>query len=368
MIPVSPPADWLLVIGSYTEPYGAFRAVGEGVSLVRPGADGQLELLDQLPVPNPSYLKVDHGRVRATLETDDARAGVATIEVSGGRLVLAGTMPSPGRIVCHLDISPDGQWLGGACYGSGEVFTRRLADGRPIAQSGATLGRRGSSVNPERQASAHPHAVRFSPDGRWLVVPDLGTDEVTAYPFDAATGTLGEAVKIWRSAPGSGPRLVLFSPDSRYVLLVHEISSEVISLAWEDGTLTEIGRLSSLGDWPFAGTNTAAGLRWHPDGHSFGVSNRGAHAITLFDFDPATGRIAARQQVPSGGEKPRDFEFTPCGNFLIASNQNSDSLVVYSLVVYSLACGRAEDTGQHLAVRSPSCVRVHGPCEVYLTS
>jgi len=356
MVPVSPPADWLLVVGSYTEPYGAFRAVGDGVSLLRLGADGRIELLDQLHISNPSYLKIDRGLVRATLETDDARAGVATIEVTGNRLRLVDVMPGPGRIVCHLDISPDGRWLAGACYGSGEIFTRRLDDGRPIAPSGVTILRSGSSINPERQASAHPHAVRFSPDGKWLVVPDLGTDEVTSYPFDATSGQLGAATKIWRSAPGSGPRLVLFSPDGRHVLLVHEISSEVICLDWQDGEMREIGRLSSLGDWPFGGINTAAGLRWHPDGRSFGISNRGAHAITLFDFEPATGRIAARRQLSSGGEKPRDFEFTPCGNFLVASNQNSDSLVVYSL-----AGGQAEDTGQRITVRSPSCVRVLGP-------
>jgi hypothetical protein len=51
MQPLSQPTDWLLVAGSYTEPYGGFRAVGDGLSLLRLAADGDIALIDQLLMP-----------------------------------------------------------------------------------------------------------------------------------------------------------------------------------------------------------------------------------------------------------------------------------------------------------------------------
>lgn len=356
MQPLSQPTDWLLVAGSYTEPYGAFRAVGEGVSLLRLTADGDIALIDQLDMPNPSYLRVAPGRLYATLETDDQRAAVAVVELRDNRLVLRQQVMSPGRIPCHLDIHPAGDWIAGTCYGTGEVFVRRLGgDGLVMAESGMTIRREGHSVDPERQTSAHPHAARFSPDGNWLVVPDLGTDEVATYGFDAATGCLGTEPAVLKAPAGSGPRLALFCRDANYLLVVREMASEVASHAWDGGRLTEIAALSTLSPH-YAGHNTAAGLRWHPDGETFAVSNRGADTIALFTLDAATGAIAPRGAVSSGGRKPRDFEFTPCGNYLIASNQSGDCLAVYAL-----ASGTPVDTGRRFALRSPSCIRVFGP-------
>lgn len=357
MIPVSEPnADQLFVVGSYTTPYGPFRAIGEGVSLMRLSSDGEISLVDRLALPNPAYLRPDgQGRVYAVLETDDARAGIAAIALDGDalRLRLEQSIASPGAIPCHLDIHPGGGWLACACYGSGHVFTRRILAGGRLADGGTVIRRQGSSVNPQRQNAAHPHAARFSPDGKWLAVPDLGTDEIACYPFDATGGALaGESARLWKSPPGSGPRLVLFSPDGQYLLAIKEIASEISSLTWKTGRLEEVCSVSCL-TGGFSGANTTAGLRWHPDGRTFAVSNRGANTIALFRFDAGDGRVAPLGAVPSGGVKPRDFDFTPCGRWLIAANQDGDSLVVFAVEPDRLAA-----SGIRHAVRSPSCVRM----------
>lgn len=355
MQPLSQPTDWLLVAGSYTEPYGGFRAVGDGLSLLRLAADGDITLLDRLDLPNPSYLRVAPGRLYATLETDDQRAAIAVVELRDHRLVLRQQVMSPGRIPCHLDIHPSGNWIAGTCYGTGEVFVRRLAgDGLIMAESGTTIRREGHSADPERQTSAHPHAARFSPDGNWLVVPDLGTDEIASYAFSSETGFLATEPRLLKAPPGSGPRLALFCRDARYLLVVREMASQVTSHAWNAGVLTEIESRSTLPPH-FAGHNTAAGLRWHPDGETFAVSNRGADTIALFSLDDATGGIAPIGAVASGGRKPRDFEFTPCGNYLVTANQNGDSLAVHAL-----STGMPVDTGRRFPLHSPSCVRVLG--------
>lgn len=360
MIPVSSQVqEHLLVVGSYTESYGPFRAEGEGISLVRLSSSGQLELLDCLALPNPSYLRPNGAsQLYATMETNDTRAGVALIGLDrkAMRLEHRSQTASPGTIPCHLDLHPNGQWIAGACYGSGEVYLRALADdGTLLKDSGSTVQHLGRSVNPQRQTTAHPHASRFSPDGNWLIVPDLGMDQVVSYPFDPDTGALGQQPRRWIAPPGSGPRLPLFSRDGRHLVLVKEMASEVSSFEWNDGILQEVCSISALLDG-FSGPNTTAGLRWDATGTSFAVSNRGSNSLSLYHFDNSDGRVTPWCSIPSGGEKPRDFEFSPCGRWLITSNQNGDSLVVYAL-----GGDRPVDTGHRLPVRSPSCVRVLPP-------
>ncbi|CAH1670862.1 lactonase family protein [Chelatococcus asaccharovorans] len=349
-------AECLFVVGSYTESYAEFRAAGEGISLVRLGEDGDLSLVDRLSgLPNPSYLKpFAKDRFLAALEVDDARNGIATIALDrdAGRLRLLDREAAPGRVLCHIDLDPTGRWLAGACYRSGHVFTRAIDPQGRIGEAGSVVERHGASIHPTRQTAPHPHAVRFSPDGRWVVVPDLGSDEITCYPF--SEGHLDRAPALaWRPPAGSGPRLVHFSRDGRHLLVIHELASEVSSLRFHDGRLEAVARLSTLFT-PFQQENTAAGLHWHPTRSSFAVSNRGANAITVFDFDETSGAISPRFDIPSGGDKPRDFAFSPCGRWIVAANQNDDTIILWDI---DWKEGRGRDTGYRVEAGTPSCVR-----------
>jgi len=340
------------VVGSYTEPYGPFRAIGDGISLVSLHPTGKLATLAHLALPNPAYLRpLSADRIAVAIETDDERASIALVRVEADALELEDRIAAPGRIPCHVDLHSSGRWLAGACYGTGEVFALPLTGGRLQPDRMVSTRHAGSSVHPVRQTGPHPHAARFSPDGAWLIVPDLGTDKIAVYPFDETAGPDFSKPSFWPAPAGSGPRLPLFSLDGGHVVLVEEIASRLVSLRWNDGRLSECQRISSLIE-PFPGENTAAGLRWHPSGHLIGVSNRGADAISLFAFDPETGRLTPWHQIPSGGVKPRDFEFSSCGTWLITTNQNGDCLAVYSIEQNEI-----RDTGERLTVRSPSCIR-----------
>ena len=357
-------ADHLFVVGSYTESYAEFRAAGEGVSLVGLGEDGHLALVDRLGgLPNPSYLKpFAKDRFLAALEVDDARNGIATITIDrdAGRLRLLDRQEAPGRVLCHIDLDPTGRWLAGACYGSGHVFTRAIDAQGHIGMAGSVVERHGGSIHPTRQTAPHPHAVRFSPDGRWVVVPDLGTDEIACYPFHEGQLDLAPPLSpplalplAWRAPAGSGPRLVHFSRDGRHLIVVHELASEVSSLRFRDGRLEAVARLSTLYR-PCPRENTAAGLHWHPTRSTFAVSNRGAHTVTFFDFDEASGAISPWFDIPSGGDKPRDFAFSPCGRWIVAANQNDDTIILWDI---DWKEGRGRDTGFRVKLGTPSCVR-----------
>ena len=347
----------LLAVGSYTESYAAFPARGEGLSLVVMRPDGSLAREHLLALDNPAYLRHDPSRdlLYVALETGEA-AAIATVAIdrAARRYMPRGETRLPGAALCHLDLSPDARWIAGACYNSGHVLLRRIgADGIPVQESGSSLRRQGSSIHPQRQTMSHPHAARFSPNGRWLLVPDLGTDDLACYAVDG-TGRLQAPARSATMPPGSGPRLVLFASSGGHVLLVHELSCTVSSHAWGDGALSPVMQGPALST-PRPESNTSAGLRWHPSGRLFAVSNRGADTITLFRYEPASGRFAVCCEHPSGGAKPRDFEFMPCGRFLVCANQDGDSLVTLRV---DAERGTLAETGHSLAVRTPSCVRV----------
>ena len=91
-----------------------------------------------------------------------------------------------------------------------------------------------------------------------------------------------------------------------------------------------------------------------PNRRVFGVSNRGDNTVSFFHFDPNDGRVEAWCDVPSGGSKPRDFEFSRCGRWLLITNQDSDLVSVTSIETIS---ERRLDGAFRINVCSPSCIR-----------
>ncbi|MDE0303809.1 MAG: beta-propeller fold lactonase family protein [Albidovulum sp.] len=351
--------SYRLAVGSYTESYGDFRARGNGISIVDLSDEGAFRHAGSMFLPNPSYLRHSeiHDRVYATIETPDSRAALASLELPrpGARLRVSARISVEGRLPCHIDLHPLGRWIACACYDTGNVLVKALSDrGDFDPHSGGEILRTGSGPHPVRQTKSHPHGANFSPDGRWLLVPDLGTDELAAYPFDPHTGAFGMPL-TWRAPAGSGPRTLAFSNCGHSIALVSELSSEVSSLQWRNGAVEERTRLSSRGSAEASNgtSNTASGLRMHPDGIHFGVANRGDDSISIFRLEPRTGSIQRRLTFPSGGRKPRDFGFSPCGRWLVSANQDSDSCILFEVDFQSVPVVQRVAM---VAVRSPSSV------------
>ena len=61
------------------------------------------------------------------------------------------------------------------------------------------------------------------------------------------------------------------------------------------------------------------------------ASNRGHDSIARFAIDPARLTLSPPVFTPAGGRKPRSFALDPTGKWLVAENQDSGSLVVFSV-------------------------------------
>ncbi|MCU0493417.1 MAG: lactonase family protein [Chloroflexaceae bacterium] len=315
---------------------------------------------------NPSFL-VLHPRkpvLYAVSETGLASDGVAG---SVWALRLAGDpptftplnqQPSGGDWPCHLSLDPSGNWLFVANYGSGSVVVLPVQADGSLGTMTDLVQHQGSGPNAARQEAAHAHSATPSPDGRFVIVADLGLDQLVVYRFDRQAGRLTPH-QVTATRPGAGPRHVVFHPNGRCVYLANELDNTVSLYDYHaaNGTLRERQTLPTLP--PAAPENTVADIHLAADGGRLYVSNRGHNSLAVYDV-AGDGGLTALAFPPCGGAWPRNFALAPGGRWALVANQHSGAVATLPLL------GAAPGVGQavaRLAVAGASCVRFAGANE-----
>ncbi len=211
-------------------------------------------------------------------------------------------------------------------------------------------------MDPRRQTHAYAHAIVPDPTNRFVLVPDLGLDQLFVYRFDEQTGALTPNTPAFAAiAPGSGPRHVRFHPNGRWVYLINEMASTIVAFAWDarQGTLAPMQAISTL-PADFHGVSACAELELHPNGKFLYGSNRGHDSLAVFAIDQDTGRLTPVEHTASGGKTPRNFAFDPSGKWIVLTNQDSSNAVVFRV---DADTGRLTRTGEPVPVPSPFCER-----------
>ncbi|MCU1318013.1 MAG: pgl 2 [Candidatus Acidoferrum typicum] len=275
------------------------------------------------------------------------------VEPKSGKLTLLNQRPSLGEDPCYLSFDKTGKYVLVANYSSGTIAVFPiLADGR-LGEHTALLKDQGATgPNKQHQEGPHAHWIETSPDNRFVLVADLGLDEVLVYKFDATSGTLTPNEPAFaRLKAGSGPRHAVFYPNGKFVFAVSELNSTATSFAYnaKKGTLKETGTASTLPPG-FSGRNDVAEAAVHPNGEFLYVSNRGNDSIAILSIDAGNRTLAPAGGVPTGGKEPRHFAIDPSGKYLLAENQFSNSVVVFKI---DPATGGLTPTGQVVEVPSP---------------
>lgn len=284
-------------------------------------------------------------------------AAAYAIDLGTGNLSELNRASTSGRGASHVAVNSEATVLAAVNYGDGNTVTVALeADGR-LGKPVANMPHAGSSVHPTRQGEPHPHSANFTPDGRFVIVPDLGTDELVSFSVDPQTADLGRTPDPQvRMEPGSGPRHMTFHSNGRWAYVINELASTVAVMHYqaETGLLEHVQTISTLPEGYEGPDNTTAEVLVHPNGSFLYGSNRGSNTIAVFSIDPGDGQLEAVERVPTGGDWPRNFRLSPDGRFLLVANQRSDSVHVFSV---DTGTGRLSPTGDSVTVPSPMCVR-----------
>ncbi len=229
---------------------------------------------------------------------------------------------------CHVICDTDHRFAILSNYGGGFASVFGIEDGFNLTPCVSRLVQK-DEQEPER--ISHVHQAIFSPDGKYLVITDLGLDRVVFYDFDSASG-VGEMSHIVKMPSGSGPRHTVFdTSDGRgeYFYTVCELSSEVAFCKFdENGVPLYLHSLSTLSLPSFtsgADKSYCAAIRMTPDGKII-VSNRGENTLAVFDASEPRFAYA----VECGGDFPRDFAFTSDGKYILCANQKSGTLDLFA--------------------------------------
>jgi len=350
---------------------------------------------------NPAFLRVHPTKplIYAATETILAHGEIVTLEFApaqGPNLTTTGRQSSHGASTCYLTLtSPaEKQWLLAVNYwdsvisvlpalpdGSLEAVSCVLPPPMPVRARGLEDHLR------DRQSEPHAHAVVLDPCfGRLAFVPDLGTDVVRTYVLNPEDGSLTPAGSVACAPQGTGPhgpRYIEFDPARLVAYVVNELSSTVsvfkfcqVSAAaaihaatgisfGKTGPVLELIQVVSTLEAPNPGLapaalppkrNTCGRIAVAPNGAFVLVSNRGDDSIACFAIErtePGLPRLRTAVVTKTGGATPRHFQFACGGSFVIAANQDSDSLTVFK---FCKDTGALASTGKHYACPSPNFV------------
>jgi 6-phosphogluconolactonase len=265
---------------------------------------------------------------------------------------------------CHCTVDPQGRYLLVATFGGGSVHLfELLADGSLRAERDRHV-HTGSSAHPQRQTAPHAHAVAIAPGGRFVLVPDLGTDQVWVYEVDATAFRLVPRLDLRiEQPPLSGPRHLAFSPDGRFAYLINEMSATVAVFGWngDTGVLAPLQTVDLLAE-DFAGLRSGAAIMNHPDGRHLYATTRshgssglpvapGLDRLVWFAVDSATGLLTFAGRTESGGGIPRAIALSPDTNRLYIGHQCNGVITEFAL-----ADGTPINTGRVIATPVPVCL------------
>lgn len=264
-------------------------------------------------------------------------------------LELLDTEDTFGDHPCYLSLDAKEEILVVGNYSGGNFSAYKINNG--VLDHVQTYQHEGQSIDPARQEKAHVHSTVFHPNGKQLLVGDLGTDKIHLYDFNPtfAVPFNNSNPAYLEIAAGSGPRHLAIHPNGSPVYLIHEMTAELGVYRYESGSLSKI-QVLPLTHEDFVGNVGAAEIRISPDEKFLYASNRGdANEIIVFEIGK-TGELTFVERIKTGGETPRNFVITSDGKFLLAANQGSDSIIVFER---NLKTGKLKKTGAETKFHKP---------------
>ncbi|TDE94244.1 lactonase family protein [Occultella glacieicola] len=232
---------------------------------------------------------------------------------------------SGGAGPCHLLVHPQGHWLYASNYGDGSLGAIALTEAGDVSDHVVSLPHAGSGPVSGRQDGPHAHSANLSAGGEFLIVADLGTDQLRAYPLDM--GRPDPEPILTDLPPGTGPRHLVVAGD--FVYVAGELSGEVLVLAWDsDGGRGEVIQRVAASTLPgrSADVHQLSHLLAHRDSLVVGV--RGADAISTFSVSEDGSHIELTGEVVTAAW-PRHHEIV--GSELLVAGERADEVAIHPI-------------------------------------
>ncbi|MGQ7946983.1 lactonase family protein [Flavobacterium sp. WC2509] len=305
-------------------------------------------------ISSPSYVSLSKdGKYMYAVNENGNESTVSSFSFDpvSGKPSSINKVDSKGADPCYL-INDDSNVIVANYSGGNIAVFGKNADGS-LTEAKQVVQHYGKGANPERQEKAHVHMVYFSPDKKYVLSTDLGTDKIYVYNYNPTATTdvltLKDSVSV---TAGSGPRHLKFSKNGKFVYLLQELDGSITSFSYLDGKLSKVFETSILAK-DFKGTFSAADIEISPNGKFLYASNRGeANNISVFKI-LKKGKLAFKGQTSTLGKGPRSFVIDPTGKFLLVGHQYTNNIVIFKIHKRK---GTLTDSGKSFDLCSPVCL------------
>ncbi len=340
-----------LLVGTYT------KEKSKGIYVYRFNTiTGEAEYAGVAEVENPSYLTANSKNdfIYAVTENEEnpAFANALSFNNTTGELKLLNREETRGAAPCNIVVSKDNSHVITANYAGGSLSVFSIKDEGIISKAIQVIEFGGQGIDKERQDAPHLHCVKFSPDGKFLFVTDLGTDKI--YRFETDNSVEGDYIKeeslmLFKVEDGSGPRHFVFHPSGKYLYLINELSGTVIGFIYDDGGLTEFQTIKA----DELDARGSGDIDITPDGKYLYASNRlKGDGVAIFSINEEDGMLT-KIGYQSTAIHPRNILVTPNGNFLLVANMESNSIEVYEIDKNS---GMLHNIEKDIKIDKPVCL------------
>ena len=236
----------------------------EGTLLLAAALDGTVKVLsiDGKTVKPIGQVKVGEKRLSGISFTHDGKAaivslrdesGAAVLSVEGSTVTLTKERISTGVNPYAVDVSSDGRW---AVIGNTGIGGRIVDDADVVTL--VDVSKRPFRAVQQISVASSPEGVAISPDGRWIVVQSMaGTNLLASDPGRQKIGKMtlfeirdGVATRVNEVPGGEAAQGVVFSRDSKQVLLQMDVERALGIYAIRDGKLVDTGARIALAAGP----------------------------------------------------------------------------------------------------------------------
>lgn len=314
---------------------------------------GESKALDTLEMTNPTYVTIssDGKVIYAVNETTDDNASVSAIDFDSttGQMKFKGSQPTNGTGPCYVETNDN--FLLTANYNGGSMSLFPLTiDGtiKPMTQQ--FKGSTGGTYMPN-QEQPHIHMATCTPDGGYVLATDFSADRILKFDISGMQDITSSGV-AGTVAPGSGPRHIAFSNDSRFFYVISELAGTVTVFSWYNGKAKQVQVVKS----DSVGGHGSADIHFSTDGNYLYTSNRlKSDGISIYKVNKKTGMLRKIAYQPTA-KRPRNFCLTPNGKFLLCACKDGGKIQVFRV---NTLTGLLDDTGKDIIVDRPSCVKFY---------
>ncbi|AOW09730.1 lactonase family protein [Flavobacterium gilvum] len=304
-------------------------------------------------IVSPSYLALSNDEKFIYAVNENGKQSTVSslsFDAVSGKPSLLNSVSSKGDDPCYI-INDDSNVIV-ANYSGGNISVFGKKEDGSLTDAKQVIQHYGKGVKVQQQ-KPHVHMVYFSPDKKYVLSNDLGTDKVYVYNYNptaiADVLSLKDSVSV---KAGSGPRHLTFSKNGKFVYLLQELDGSLTTFSYADGKLTKINETSILAK-DYKGTFSSADIHISPNGKFLYASNRGdANNITIFKIS-GKGKLRSKGQVSTLGKGPRNFVIDPTGKFLLVAHQYTNDIVIFKI---NKKRGTLTDTKKRIDLCSPVCL------------